>query len=104
MLLFPGVISKTSRYIHAVFLREIKEFLLLHIGNKIVRIDNTDSNAFDSFVAIASLVTAYARMYLVDLILKVGRENLYYVDTDSLIINKESLIKLERKLFEESKV
>lgn len=67
----------------------VKEYLILHIGNKIVKIENTENNAYDSFVAIASMVTAYARMYLIELILKAERKNIYYVDTDSLIINEE---------------
>jgi len=44
--------------------------------------------AYNSFVAIASHVTAYARMYLWSLICKAGRENVYYCDTDSIFVNK----------------
>jgi hypothetical protein len=42
----------------------------------------------DSFPAIASLVTAYARCYLMKLILQAGEDNVYYCDTDSLIVNE----------------
>jgi len=42
----------------------------------------------NSFVAIASAVTAYARCYLWELIEKAGEENVYYTDTDSLIVNE----------------
>jgi len=45
--------------------------------------------AFDSFTAIASHVTAYARMYLWELIEKAGMANCYYCDTDSLFVNEE---------------
>lgn len=41
-----------------------------------------------SFPAIAGAVTAYARMYLWELITKAGLSNVYYVDTDSLVTNK----------------
>jgi len=74
----------------------VKECLVMHIGNKIVKVSYLDNNAYDSFVAISSMITAYARMYLIELILKVGRENVYYVDTDSLIIKKSSLNKLNK--------
>ena len=46
--------------------------------------------AYDSFPAIASHVTAYARMYLWSLIKLVGRRNVLYCDTDSLLIKKSS--------------
>lgn len=77
---------------------EIIEYIQMHIGNKIIKNMPTDNNAYDSFVAISSLVTAYARMYLIEIILKLGRDNLYYVDTDSLIIKKESLNNIKEYL------
>jgi len=48
----------------------------------------------NSFVAIASAVTAYARCYLWSLIEKAGMENVFYTDTDSLIVNEEGYIRL----------
>jgi len=42
----------------------------------------------DSFPGIAAHVTAYARMYLWRLMEAAGRENVYYTDTDSLMVNK----------------
>lgn len=44
-------------------------------------------SARDSFPAIAAHVTAYARMYLWQLIVKAGQRNVLYVDTDSLLVN-----------------
>ena len=44
---------------------------------------------YNSMVAIPAFVTAYARMYLWDLMVKAGRENVFYVDTDSLFVNQE---------------
>ena len=56
--------------------------------------------AFDSFVAIASHVTAYARMYLWELMKKAGLENVYYVDTDSLLVNEEGFRRLKNYINE----
>jgi len=42
--------------------------------------------ASNSFVAIPSFVTAYARCYLWELIEKAGEENVLYMDTDSLFV------------------
>jgi len=42
----------------------------------------------NSFIAIASHVTAYARMYMWMLMKQVGIENIYYMDTDSLFVNE----------------
>lgn len=41
----------------------------------------------ESFPAIAAHVTAHARMLLWSLIKQAGRENVYYCDTDSLLVN-----------------
>ena len=49
------------------------------------------SEAYNSFPAIASHVTAYARMYLWSLMSVCGEGNYYYCDTDSLIVNEAGL-------------
>ena len=43
----------------------------------------------DSFPAISAQVTSYARLYLWQLMQKAGRENVYYCDTDSLMVNAD---------------
>ena len=43
--------------------------------------------ANNSFPAIAAHVTAYARLYLWELIMKAGKDHVYYCDTDSLIVD-----------------
>ena len=53
---------------------------------------------FDSFPAIASHVTAYARMYLWSLMQKAGWGNYYYCDTDSLIVNEVGLCNLKNQI------
>jgi len=50
-------------------------------------IEETESR--DSFPAIAAQVTSYARVYLWTLIQTAGRENVFYCDTDSLMVNSE---------------
>lgn len=55
---------------------------------------------YDSAVAIASFVTAYARVYLHQLIDIAGEENVYYVDTDSLITNTKGLENLKEYIDE----
>ena len=50
---------------------------------------------FNSFPAIASTVTAYARMYLYDLMKTAGTGNYFYCDTDSLIVNSAGLENLD---------
>ena len=52
------------------------------------------SESFDSFPAIAAHVTAYARLYLWELMQKAGIGNYYYCDTDSLIVNEQGLSNL----------
>lgn len=67
---------------------------VIQIGNKLVTYKKTNENSFNSLVIISSLVTAYARMYIIDILLKIGRENVYYIDTDCLICNKEAINKI----------
>ena len=50
---------------------------------------NRDIEASESFPAIAAHVTSYARRYMWSLIEQAGRENVYYTDTDSLVVNAQ---------------
>jgi hypothetical protein len=70
------------------------EYTLIHIGDKIFKLSESDENSYDSFVAISSLITAYARMYLIEMIMAIGRDNLYYCDTDCLIVKESAMPKL----------
>ena len=47
-----------------------------------------EDESFNSFPAIASYVTSYARCVLSTAIALAGRENCYYCDTDSLVVNR----------------
>ena len=51
--------------------------------------------AQESFPAISGAVTAYGRMLLWGLMEQAGRENVYYIDTDSLLVNGDGLEKLK---------
>ena len=62
--------------------------------NQIWKVTKTKKSSYDSFIAVSSMITSYARMELVRLIKLAGRENVYYCDTDSLIVNKEGLRRL----------
>ena len=53
---------------------------------------------FDSFPAIPAHVSAYARMYLYELMKQTGIGNYYYCDTDSLIINEAGLCNLKNQV------
>jgi hypothetical protein len=53
-----------------------------------VMVERDGGESYNSFPAIAAHVTAYARMMLFQLIATAGKENVFYVDTDSLITNE----------------
>ena len=52
----------------------------------------------DSFPAIAAHVTAYGRMLLWELIKQAGRENVFYCDTDSLVVNTDGFNRLKYRI------
>jgi hypothetical protein len=67
-------------------------------GGVFERVDLGDgeSESENSFPAIATHVTAYGRMLLWSYIEIAGRENIDYMDTDSLFLNQEGFERLER--------
>lgn len=68
----------------------------INIFGKIFHKKNEESESFDSFPAIAAHVTAAARMYLWELIKIAGNENVFYCDTDSLLLNEEGYKNIEK--------
>jgi hypothetical protein len=64
-----------------------RKYQLYIIDKQLYRIKQTNTNTYDSFVAISSFITSFARMRLVYFILKAKRENVFYCDTDSLFTN-----------------
>jgi hypothetical protein len=55
---------------------------------KTVWLSRGEHEAFDSFPAISAFVTAYARTVLYEFIDIAGRENVAYMDTDALMVNR----------------
>ena len=58
----------------------------------------TDKEAHNSAPVIASEITSHARILLWGLIEQAGRENVIYVDTDSLVVSEEGYKRLQGKL------
>lgn len=63
-----------------------KKFDLVYLGGSIFEVEKT-GDAYNSFVAIASHVTSYARMHLWSLIEQVSHGHFFYCDTDSLVVD-----------------
>lgn len=86
----PGIF-RVSRDYNAKIGRWATEY---YIGGKIFR-GVAGGEAYHSFPVIAAHVTANARIYLYKLIEAAGRENVYYCDTDSLIVNQTGYDRFE---------
>ncbi|MEJ2248187.1 MAG: DNA polymerase [Candidatus Lokiarchaeota archaeon] len=56
----------------------------------------TANNSKESFVAISSFITSYARIKLINYLLIANRENVFYTDTDSLFVNQEGYENLKK--------
>ncbi|MBA7557220.1 hypothetical protein ES705_49962 [subsurface metagenome] len=54
--------------------------------------------AFNSFCAVASHVTGYARVKMWNLMVKAGHDNIYYCDTDSLFVNSKGYKNLRSEI------
>ena len=59
------------------------------IDKRIFALKQTERNSKDTFVAIPSFITSYARMLLVKYLKLAGKQNVYYCDTDSLFLNEK---------------
>jgi hypothetical protein len=51
-----------------------------------------------SMPSISAHITSYARVMLWRLLIKAGRDNVYYTDTDSLIVNRDGYDRLAREI------
>lgn len=93
--------SKTPRVesirIHNAETKRIETYM--QFGYKKFLFESTDKNTYDTFVAIPSFITAYSRMYLIDLIEITGRKHVFYCDTDSLFVTKQGYLNLKAKGF-----
>ena len=74
-------------------------FILKQIGQNVIK-SYKKGEGYNSFVSIASHVTAYARLFLYDLVLTAERKNTFYLDTDCLIVNQEGFDNLQHLLDE----
>lgn len=70
-----------------------KEVMITRVGSKTITTIR-EGESYYSNPAIAGSVTSYARSYLALLIMITGIENVFYVDTDSLIVNYEGYQRL----------
>lgn len=66
--------------------------------NGIVEQSQDAEESYNSFPAVAAHVTAYARIYLFNLMRQAGLENVYYTDTDSLIVNDTGYQRLKHMI------
>jgi hypothetical protein len=67
-----------------------REAVDLIFGGSIIR-QTREDEAFDSFPAIPAHLAAYGRLYMWSLIEQAGRRNVYYMDTDSLLVNQAGM-------------
>jgi len=69
-------------------------------GGAIIR-QWTEGESFDSFPAIPAHVCAYGRDHMQALFERAGRGNVFYTDTDSLIVNEEGYQRLQDQIFDD---
>jgi len=67
-------------------------FQLRRFGGREWRTERVERESYNSFPAVASFVTAYARMRLWGLLEKAGRDHVWYCDTDSLYCDEAALM------------
>jgi hypothetical protein len=81
------------RIVDCVDVETNKRYSLIYIGGRVIRRERTDES-YNSFPAIASEVTSNSRLYLFTLLQQAGRSNVYYMDTDSLVVSEAGLANL----------
>ena len=92
----PEEIKRARMYYNA---RSGETWRLYRFGDQVWKARSA-GEANNSFPAVAAHVTAYARLYLWELIMKAGREHVYYCDTDSLIVDDSGLGNMGRYMDE----
>jgi hypothetical protein len=81
-----GNYDNENERIEQIYKPDIKEYQIFkYYGGKIYKNDGY-IEGYDSFVAIPSFVTSYARIYLYELMKVAKKENVIYCDTDSLFL------------------
>lgn len=94
--------TATLRVSHGYNIRTGERFTIRQIGHQVLYSEK-GGESYNAFCAIASHVTANARLYLYDSIQRMGRDNCFYCDTDSVICNSQGLEKI-RGLLDNTKL
>ncbi len=79
---------------HAWIPEEGKHAVVYAYGGKIIE-QRAGGEPFDSFAAVPAHVAAYGRLYMHSLMQQAGPEHVYYMDTDSLIVDQAGYNHLE---------
>lgn len=74
-----------------------KKIYIMELNNK-VYIATTDTESRDSYPAIAAHVTAAGRIMIQETIDFIGKDHVYYCDTDSLLLDYKGYAKIKRYL------
>lgn len=90
-----GEKSEHSYGVYDVLDMKTREVLFFKIINYKVYQEMRNMVGYNSMPQIAAEVSSYGRMKLWDSILLAGRSNVYYCDTDSLLVNSEGLKRLK---------
>ena len=69
------------------------QYDLIYIGGQVIRRERKDES-YNSFPAVAAEVTANARLRLYELLSLAKRDNVFYLDTDSLIVSEAGMVLL----------
>lgn len=72
-------------------------YLYRQVGYTLMR-STQEGESYNAFCAIASHVTANARLVLYNAVMKAGRDHCYYSDTDSIILDAVGYVRLENEL------
>jgi len=86
--------TATIRVSHGYNIRTGTRFTIRQVGQQVLYSEK-GGESYNAFCAIASHVTANARLLLYDTIQRMGRDNCYYCDTDSVICNSEGLQRIK---------
>lgn len=70
--------------------------MLLRLVGRHWQINRQSTRHPDSFVAIASFITSYAREYMQSIVAIAGKDNVFRVATDSIITNRDGFTALQR--------
>jgi len=83
-----------------IYAKTGKKEIINYLGNRYEVLELNAEDGYNTFVAIASHVTDYARNVLLDYIEMAGWDNVYYCDTDSLFVNEKGYVNLQSVLSE----